>query len=402
MKKFLVVFLAVFCLSSVSLAADVKVQINGEIVDFKDSAGNTVNAQILNDRTMVPMRKIFEVLGATVDWDGEERIVTGTKGDTIIKLQIDNPVVTKEKSGVEETLTLDVAPTIIEDRTMVPLRFIAESLDKQVGWDSANRTAIIIDYSFFSNELNKNCSNLYQFFNHKKEYAIISLTKNYYDLKSPSENTTMNIKMNATLKENAHDIALTITGNDEIAKEIVSENWNSTFFSLQYDKESAWFNTENAVLKNMLKIKRSALEYPYSNMGLYGNSFASMDDFFRIWAGVADNDLKINTFASLKADFNKVLSMLKNTTTIRYSSYNLDYFDLAKLDNIIVENDFIKAFNFVTKFFFKNDVEKDVVLYDYSKIVLSNSASADSVTFKAELTNDYDEKVEYILELKHN
>ena len=63
MKK-LVLITTIFCIliTSVSLAADVKVQINGQIIDFTDSNGNKVEAQTINSRTMVPLRKIFEIL----------------------------------------------------------------------------------------------------------------------------------------------------------------------------------------------------------------------------------------------------------------------------------------------------------------------------------------------------
>ena len=63
MKK-LVLITTIFCIliASVSLAADVKVQINGQIIDFTDSNGNKVEAQTINSRTMVPLRKIFEIL----------------------------------------------------------------------------------------------------------------------------------------------------------------------------------------------------------------------------------------------------------------------------------------------------------------------------------------------------
>ncbi len=401
MKKFLLVFLVSFCLSSVCFAADVKVQINGEIIDFKDSAGNTVNAQIINDRTMVPMRKIFELLGAIVDWDGENQIVTGTKGNTIITLQINNNVVTKEVSGEKETITLDVPPMIVNDRTLVPLRFIAESLDKQVGWDSDNRTAIIIDYGYFSNELKNNHQYLYDFFTKKKEYAIMSYTQNYYDLLAPTENTTMNIKLNATVKNNPMDVAFTITGNSELAKDITTEHWNSTAFSLDFSGESVLLKSDNTVLKEMLRVGGAGREYFYEEYGLEGTENDNMDEFFRTWAGVSDNDVRINTFAALKADFGRLMQLLKSTSIIRYSNYNLEYFDLAKLDNMISNNNFFKVFNFVTKFFIKYDVEKEVMLYDFSKITLSVSGNADAIKITVTLENDYDEKYECILELKH-
>ena len=78
MKKFIFIVTFILSLSASVFASDVSVQINGEIVNFKDDKGNIVNAQIINDRTMVSMRKIFEILGSEIEWDGENRKVTGS------------------------------------------------------------------------------------------------------------------------------------------------------------------------------------------------------------------------------------------------------------------------------------------------------------------------------------
>lgn len=98
-----------------------------------------VPPMIINDRTMVPLRAIFEALGAEVDWNGDTRTITGKKGDTTITMQIDN--LTMTKNGVEAAL--DTPPQIVNDRTLVPVRAIAESFDCEVGWDGATRTVTI-------------------------------------------------------------------------------------------------------------------------------------------------------------------------------------------------------------------------------------------------------------------
>jgi hypothetical protein len=98
-----------------------------------------VPPMIINDRTMVPLRAIFEALGADVQWDGDTRTITGTKGDTTITMQIDS--LTMTKNGAESAL--DTPPQIVSDRTLVPVRAIAESFDCQVDWDGDTRTVTI-------------------------------------------------------------------------------------------------------------------------------------------------------------------------------------------------------------------------------------------------------------------
>lgn len=413
MKKIIFILTFVLVITTCAFASNVSVQINGEIVNFKDEQGNTVNAQIINDRTMVPMRKIFEILGVTISWDGENRIVTGVKGNTSIKLQIDNTIATKTVNGNTTEIVLDTAPTIVNNRTMVPLRFIAESLEKQVGWDASNRTAIIIDYGYFSNVLKTRATALYNFLNMKKTYAEVNITHNYYDLQTPVNNTSFNQKMTATVSNNVQNMVLTITGTDELSKEILNEGWNSTVFTLAYGAEDVKLTTKNDKLIQMFNIKRNnTISKTYKELGIDGAANLSLDEMFEVWAGVEDSSLNINTFLKMKNDFNTLCNLFATTnvsttnltsksSSIRYSTYNLEYFDLAKLDNFISDNEHLKAYNMVNKLFFKNDILKDVILYDTKNITIN--FAVDNTIFKIIITteNEYNEKNEYIIELKH-
>ena len=92
-----------------------------------------------NGRTVVPARFIAENLGATVEWDDIGRIVTITKGSTIILIQIDNPVA--RVNGIE--VILDQPAVTLNGRTVVPARFIAENLGATVEWDEWARKVTI-------------------------------------------------------------------------------------------------------------------------------------------------------------------------------------------------------------------------------------------------------------------
>lgn len=116
-------------------ADDVKIFVNGkELV-------TDVKPVIVRDRTLVPMRAIFEAMGANVEWDGETRTVTGTKRMFSVKLMIN------ESTGIFQGApqALDVPPMIINDRTMVPVRVCAEGLNANVEWDGEARTISITD-----------------------------------------------------------------------------------------------------------------------------------------------------------------------------------------------------------------------------------------------------------------
>ena len=113
----------------------IKVIVNDEPVVFD------VDPTIINDRTMVPLRAIFEALGADVDWDDATKTITAVKDGTTIKMQIGNDKMTKD--GVESTL--DSAPVIIDSRTLVPVRAIAESFGSDVSWEAETKTVIVKD-----------------------------------------------------------------------------------------------------------------------------------------------------------------------------------------------------------------------------------------------------------------
>jgi alpha-tubulin suppressor-like RCC1 family protein len=94
---------------------------------------------IENGRTLVPMRAIFEALGATVYWNGDTRTVTATRGDTTIVLTVGSAAALVNGKRTE----LDVPAKLVNSRTLVPARFVAESLDCKVDWNNDTRTVVI-------------------------------------------------------------------------------------------------------------------------------------------------------------------------------------------------------------------------------------------------------------------
>lgn len=122
----------------------VDVYLDGNLLSFD------VKPQVIDGRTMVPMRKIFESLGAVVTWDDDTQTVTGRKGDTVVNVSIDSR--TLFKNGVPKLL--DVAPMLIESRTLVPVRAIAESFDCEVNWiEETNTVEIVTDGEFVSEKV---------------------------------------------------------------------------------------------------------------------------------------------------------------------------------------------------------------------------------------------------------
>lgn len=99
-----------------------------------------VPPMIVDGRTLVPVRALFESLGATVDWDDATQTVTAAKEGTVISMQIGSTAASV--NGAAQVL--DVPAQTIEGRTMVPARFAAESLGARVLWDNSTQSAYII------------------------------------------------------------------------------------------------------------------------------------------------------------------------------------------------------------------------------------------------------------------
>lgn len=97
------------------------------------------NAVMVQGRIMVPLRSIFEALGASVEWNKDEQSISAQKGDISIKLQISSDIAIK--NGVQ--VKIDVPPSLINKQTMVPARFVSESLGATVNWDENTKTVSI-------------------------------------------------------------------------------------------------------------------------------------------------------------------------------------------------------------------------------------------------------------------
>lgn len=138
MKKLTAFLLALLMLVGmmtvpVLAAEDIKVYLFGEKLEFD------VPAQIVNGRTLVPMRKIFESLGYTVDWDKSSKTAIAVSADRTIRITIDSYTMYVN----EETKALDVPACIIDGRTMVPARAISEASGYKVDWDKNTKSVLI-------------------------------------------------------------------------------------------------------------------------------------------------------------------------------------------------------------------------------------------------------------------
>ena len=103
---------------------------------------------VVDDRTLVPVRFITESFGADVTWDGATEEVGVKIGGNEVKLTLGSDVMTV--NGTEQKL--DVPAQTIEDRTMIPLRALVESINKKVFWDERGLILISDEENVFDTE----------------------------------------------------------------------------------------------------------------------------------------------------------------------------------------------------------------------------------------------------------
>ena len=139
MRKLIKVLGSVLLITSIMLSSvvfakgDIKVAIDGKQVEFD------VKPQLINSRTMVPLRAIFEALGAEVDWENDTQTIVATKDGVTIVSTIGNT-----KMYVDDIeKTMDVAPMLVDGRTLVPVRFVAEAFECEVFWSDSDYAVYI-------------------------------------------------------------------------------------------------------------------------------------------------------------------------------------------------------------------------------------------------------------------
>lgn len=136
MKKILsilLLMLMVFTCVNVSAYTPITVTIDSKQVEFDVAPINH------KGRVLVPVRAIFEALGAEVLWEPKTATVTSSLNGITIEMTVDNTLMTVNGNEI----ILDVPPIIVSDRTLVPVRAISEAFGANVEWNSIiNRVSI--------------------------------------------------------------------------------------------------------------------------------------------------------------------------------------------------------------------------------------------------------------------
>lgn len=152
MKKIISLFMAVILVFSLTACAAAEensdnsedftltLQINSSIMTVNE-AESEIDAPpvIVEGRTLVPIRTIIEAMGGSVEWNDETKTAVLNYNNNVIELTVDSNTAYFNGTANE----LDTAPAVVSGRTMLPIRFIAESFEFDVDWDSESQTITI-------------------------------------------------------------------------------------------------------------------------------------------------------------------------------------------------------------------------------------------------------------------
>ena len=206
---------------------------------------------ISENRTLVPLRKIFESLGATVEWDDATRTACATKGDKTVSITIG----TNQLMVDEKTVELDVPAKIVNNRTLVPLRAISEAFDCEVLWDGEERLVDIFDENFSISEKLQYTSDSRINFTYFSDSEIFQKNESEISVKSGSVSVTIT-------REPSTDVLI----NDQYIEEI--KKGLKEFSTLEI------IDVKKSASKNLLKIScynnGNTIHYIYS----YGDGFS--------------------------------------------------------------------------------------------------------------------------------
>ncbi|MBE7010234.1 MAG: hypothetical protein E7418_01940 [Ruminococcaceae bacterium] len=125
-------------LTDSSVNSGIHVLYNGERISFHSYSQNP---EILDGRTLVPLRSIFEAMGADVEWDGTTSTAIAKRGNVEVKITIGANEIYKNGKAIP----VDVPAMLLNSRTMVPARVIAEAFGADVDWNGNGRVVLITE-----------------------------------------------------------------------------------------------------------------------------------------------------------------------------------------------------------------------------------------------------------------
>ena len=325
---------------------NISVQINGSDLSFTDT-----EPVIVNNRVFVPFRAVFEGLNTEeISYEADTNTIGAKKGTTEVEFTIGEKTISVIKDGKEETIETDAASFIKDDRTYIPVRFAAQALDCNVGWDEENKTAIIVEKDIFAPVEGET----YELMNKYMAY------QNKFSEGKHSISGKLNLKLTMQTGEETSEI----TGDITLDGLTDASNMNMAM-ALKLDiakveellkKEIGEIDKESQDVLDIIK----NLEVDYM-MNMETGKFYVKCDALSAMTGVSENtwylvDLgKVLEMSGMKVDFKELMKLSK---TEDFAKQMKGLSEIVPLNNKYATSSFIESMKMVNELYADSAYEK--------------------------------------------
>lgn len=194
-KRLSAIFMAILMMASLTItcfAEQTRI-----FIDLQEVQSD-VEPQIMNQRTMVPVRAITEMIGCRVTWIAETQqveIYAPNSTEPTITMQIGSNVASCRKSeGAEATeVTLDAPPVIFQKRTLVPLRFISEAIGYEVDYNVDSRDVYLFSPEYVELHEGEGIGQTLAPAEEEKAYVLSFRTKSWLSLSDKKKEDVVSI-----------------------------------------------------------------------------------------------------------------------------------------------------------------------------------------------------------------
>ncbi|MCL6571301.1 MAG: copper amine oxidase N-terminal domain-containing protein [Bacillus sp. (in: Bacteria)] len=319
MRKVIITVILLFMFYSIAYADESPtIYINGKQLA-------TENPPVIEEgRTLVPLRSIFEALNQQINWNGSNQVITSGQ----IWLQLNNPVA---KIGNKE-IKLDVPAKLINDKTYVPLRFVAEALGKEVKFDPQNNSVEINNYISINDKIKLIISGLTRskrFLSdnaYSERYSINNEALKIWETLDEQSKNEFNKSMIERIKSNVSSKIVYI-----FEFELVNED---NKFLVQYKFEDADLKIkvkEREFINNLMATKKaidesSKISFQIADMisSIWGTSIDAGQDF-NYWVRKILSDSSVQSMQRSRRDINQNLAVLIKLLADHPSKYDASY-----------------------------------------------------------------------------
>lgn len=314
-------------------SSEIHIVYNDKLVKYDD-----VKPVNTDGRVMIPFRAALENMGASVDYDEANRLVTAKKGDTTIKFTLMDDTIYVDNNGSESTVTMDTPMIIVEDRTLVPIRFMSNAFGMQVGWDGDTETVVILDTDDYFDEFENVAPNMSKLLNqetpkYNKEYTSFDVNfdlkdgNNQYnfalngsaDSKNKDNVSGADVKFDGSLNESSiKDATLNAVVSDgkvyfktDVIEKLAQSSDNATIKALALVvKSDSWYSVD--LNKSLTSLGVPTATTNIIDTAISGNTVKAMDTLKSAYQTEGDTD--IDTIINLATMFDMYEQMDKYIT----------------------------------------------------------------------------------------